>query len=56
MKKVLWIVKGDEDGLLERASYIGAQAVCIRTTNARPEGSVSVIKRQGFEVYARRWP
>jgi Putative peptidoglycan binding domain len=56
MRKVLWMVEGDKDGLLDRASYVGAQAVCIRTTNPWLKRSVSEIKRQGFAVYAWRWP
>jgi hypothetical protein len=44
MRKVLWIVDGDKDALLERARYVGAQAVCIRTTNAWLKGSVQAIK------------
>jgi hypothetical protein len=56
MRKVLWIVDGDKDALLERARYVGAQAVCIRTTNAWLKGSVQAIKQWGFDVYAWRWP
>jgi hypothetical protein len=56
MRKVLWIVDGDKDALLERAKYVGAQAVCIRTTNAWLKGSVQAIKQWGFDVYAWRWP
>ena len=56
MRKVLWVVDGDKDALLERAKYVGAQAVCIRTTNAWLKGSVQAIKQWGFDVYAWRWP
>ena len=56
MRKVLWIVDGDKTWLLERAKYVDAQAVCIRTTNAWLKGSVQEIKNQGFDVYAWRWP
>ena len=56
MRKVLWIVDGKKDGLLEQANYIRAQAVCIRTTNAWLKGSIQEIKQQGLKVYTWRWP
>jgi hypothetical protein len=56
MRKVLWVVDGDKNGLLEQANYVRAQAVCIRTTNGWLKGSVQDIKKQGFDVYAWRWP
>ena len=56
MRKVLWVVDGDESGLLSVANYIRAQALCIRTTNSWLAGSIASIKGQGFDVYAWRWP
>ena len=56
MRKVLWIVDGDQNKFLERAKYVRAQAVCIRTINAWLKGSVQDIKKQGLDVYAWRWP
>ena len=56
MRKVLWIVDGDQNKFLERAKYVRAEAVCIRTTNAWLKGSVQDIKKQGLDVYAWRWP
>ena len=56
MRKVLWIVDGDQNKFSERAKYVRAEAVCIRTTNAWLKGSVQDIKKQGLDVYARRWP
>jgi hypothetical protein len=55
-RKVLWLVDGELNGLLERAQYVGAQAVCIRTTNDWLKGAVQQIKNKGFDVYAWRWP
>jgi hypothetical protein len=55
-RKVLWVVDGDMAGLLERAHYVRAQAVCIRTTNGWLKGAIPTIKGQGFDVYAWRWP
>jgi hypothetical protein len=55
-RKVLWVVDGDMDGLLEKAQYVRAQAVCIRTTNGWLAGAIQKIKQQGFDVYAWRWP
>jgi hypothetical protein len=56
MRKVLWVVDGDRRGLLERADFIRAQAVCVRTTNGWLGNSIRDIKRSGFDVYAWRWP
>jgi hypothetical protein len=56
MRKVLWIVDGDKQGLIERADFVRAQAVCVRTTNRWLRGSIQDIKRRGFDVYAWRWP
>jgi hypothetical protein len=56
MRKVLWIVDGDKRGLLERANFIRAQAVCVRTTNRWLKDSIREIKQRGFDVYAWRWP
>src|SRR5476651_2500604 len=55
-RKVLWMVDGFKEDLLERAQYIRAQAVCVRTTNEWLTNSISEIKRRGFDVYAWRWP
>jgi len=56
MRKVLWVADDDKNGLLSKADYIRAQAVCIRTTNDWFEGSLKEIKNKGFDVYAWRWP
>jgi hypothetical protein len=56
MRKVLWIVDGDKNGLLAKADYVRAQSVCIRTTNVWLQTSVKEIKDKGFDVYAWRWP
>jgi hypothetical protein len=56
MRKILWIVDGDKEGLLDRANYIRAQAVCVRTTNAWLKSSIQGIKGHGLDVYAWRWP
>jgi hypothetical protein len=34
MKKVLWVVDSNMQDLIEKAKYIGAQTICVRTTNS----------------------
>jgi hypothetical protein len=56
MRKVLWVVDGDMNDLLDRADFVRAQAVCVRTTNAWLKASIKTMKQRGFDVYAWRWP
>ena len=56
MRKVLWVVEDDESALVAAANYVRAQALCIRSTNAWLPGAIPALKKQGFDVYAWRWP
>jgi hypothetical protein len=57
MRKVLWVVDtSDVDGLVQKANYIRAQALCIRTTNNWLKDALPNLKHQGFDVYGWRWP
>ena len=58
--KVIWIVdmmnSAAEDRLLRNAQTVGADAVCIRTTNSRLPGAIDRFHQQQIKVYAWRWP
>jgi len=56
VRKVLWIVDGDMHRLVEAAKYVGASAVCIRTTNHWLKSSIKQIKKEKLDVFAWRWP
>jgi hypothetical protein len=45
-----------EDRLLHNAQAAGADAVCIRTTNARLPGAIDRFHSNNIKVYAWRWP
>jgi hypothetical protein len=58
-RKTLWIVSMSEAAearLLQHAQAMGADAVCIRTDNARLPDAVGRFKQKGIKVYAWRWP
>jgi hypothetical protein len=57
MRKVLWMAEhGSKDHLLERAQYVRAQAVAIRSDYDWLEAAIPEIQAEGFSVYAWRWP
>jgi len=55
-KKVLWVVDGSRDRLLDRATYIGASAVAVRTTNNWLKAAMPAFKAKNIDVLAWRWP
>jgi hypothetical protein len=41
---------------VQKANYIRAQALCVRTTNDWLQGALPNLKNEGFDVYGWRWP
>jgi hypothetical protein len=57
MRKVLWTYdNADPAALIERANFVRAQAICIRTTVPWLSASLPSLKSQGFAIYGWRWP
>ena len=56
MKKVLWLVDGTLQHVLDKAKFIGAQAICARTTNSWIATSINLIHQNGLKLYGWRWP
>jgi hypothetical protein len=57
IRKVLWLVgTGQRQDFLDRAKFIGADTVCVRTTNGWLKGAIEDIHTQGLKVYGWRWP
>lgn len=56
MKKALWATDTDIDALLDKALFIGASIVCIRTTNSQLAKSIPKMQAKGLKVYGWRWP
>lgn len=59
-RKILWIVgmtnQAVENRLRAHALAIGADGVCIRTTNASLPGAIGRFHAAGLKVYGWRWP
>jgi hypothetical protein len=54
--KVLWTYNVDKKGFLDKAKYIGASGVCIRTDLNWLAEAIPEIQNDGIKVYAWRWP
>ncbi len=54
--KILWIVNGDPNTLLNHAKQIGASAVAVRSDNHWLAGSIKMFHTAGMKVHAWRWP
>jgi hypothetical protein len=56
MKKVLWVVDGDLQDVIDKAKFIGADTISARTTNSWIATSIDKIHQSGLKLYAWRWP
>lgn len=57
MRKILWVIETDNlDDFVGKAKYIGADTVCIRTTNDFLLDSIPKIQDNGLKVFGWRWP
>src|SRR6266852_7578475 len=56
MKKVLWVVDGNLQHVMDKAKFIGAQTICARTTNSWIATSIDEVHKNGLRLYGWRWP
>jgi hypothetical protein len=56
MKKVLWVVEGALQDVIDKAKFIGADTICARSTNSWIATSIGTVHQSGLKLYAWRWP
>jgi hypothetical protein len=56
MKKVLWVVDGVLQHVIDKAKFIGADTICARTTNSWIATSIDQIHQNELKLYGWRWP